>query len=97
LALTWRRRDILPNALIKELLRDVVWIALFGMLAFQLIDNAAHAGGLLAGAALGYATTRPGQPFGRERPGVTATLGAASGTALLAMAIQTVVALFGRA
>jgi len=51
--LAFRRRDLLPRDLGKDLLKDVGWIAVLGLVGFAFIDNGAHAGGLLGGVVLG--------------------------------------------
>ncbi len=58
LAVAWLQGRHFPRALRRSLALSVVFIAGMGIVAYQLIDNAAHAGGLLAGMALGYAVTR---------------------------------------
>ncbi|HJV23679.1 MAG TPA: rhomboid family intramembrane serine protease [Holophagaceae bacterium] len=49
----WRRRSQLPPGFGRGLLRSIGIMALFGALAWQIIDNAAHGGGLCAGALIG--------------------------------------------
>jgi membrane associated rhomboid family serine protease len=51
-----RRRQI-PPAFVRSLLRSVAYMAGLGLLAWSVIDNAAHLGGLLAGAGLGAFAT----------------------------------------
>ncbi|HEX8322209.1 rhomboid family intramembrane serine protease [Longimicrobium sp.] len=53
LVIGYRRRSTLPGSFLKDLLKDVGLIALMGLFAFQMIDNAAHAGGLVTGLAIG--------------------------------------------
>ncbi len=56
LVLGLRGRGVLPEPLRRKLLRDMTWIAAVNLaLGFTLayVDNAAHLGGLVAGAALG--------------------------------------------
>ncbi len=55
LALGWQRRALLPPAFLKDLLSALGFMALFGVLAWALIDHGAHAGGLLAGFLVGVA------------------------------------------
>ncbi len=50
----WRRRRLLPPQFAANTLRSVAFMALFGLVAWSVIDNAAHAGGLLAGAITGH-------------------------------------------
>ena len=49
----WRRRALLPPDLGRSVLRSIGLMAVFGALAWAVIDNAGHGGGLLTGALLG--------------------------------------------
>jgi membrane associated rhomboid family serine protease len=51
--LGYRHRNILPNGFTKATVVPVLLIGIAGLIAPDLIDNAAHLGGFLAGAALG--------------------------------------------
>jgi membrane associated rhomboid family serine protease len=53
LAFGWRQRSWLPPMFLRDLLSNLGWIALIGVLAWGGIDNAAHAGGLVTGALIG--------------------------------------------
>lgn len=53
--LGYRRQQQLPRGFYKEILISLAFIAAVGLVGFALIDNAAHFGGLLTGAALGAA------------------------------------------
>jgi membrane associated rhomboid family serine protease len=53
LAMAYRRRSTLPPDFFHSMLRSVMWIAVFGILAWESIDNAAHLGGLITGAVMG--------------------------------------------
>ena len=53
LVLGWRRKALLPPDFLKDLIRNMVLIALIGLVAWGAIDNAAHLGGALMGAAIG--------------------------------------------
>lgn len=46
----YRRKQQLPPGFLKSLLINVAFIAGFGIIAYQIVDNFAHAGGFLAGA-----------------------------------------------
>jgi membrane associated rhomboid family serine protease len=48
-----RLRPRLPQHFRSVLVQGILWVTLTGLVAYQLIDNAAHLGGLLAGLALG--------------------------------------------
>lgn len=72
LVMSWRRKALLPPGFLNSLLRDLLATALFGILAWAIIDNAAHAGGLLAGvsiALLVFRQSKGGLPLG-ETTGV---------------------------
>lgn len=49
----YRRRAQLPPDFLKNMLINLGFIAAFGLIAYQLIDNFAHLGGFLIGAAYG--------------------------------------------
>jgi membrane associated rhomboid family serine protease len=49
----YRRRAVLPEGFFGMMVANVILIGLMGAAAHQVIDNAAHAGGLAAGVALG--------------------------------------------
>lgn len=48
-----RRRQLLPGFL-KSMLINIGFITLFGLVAYQIVDNFGHLGGLLAGAVYGF-------------------------------------------
>jgi membrane associated rhomboid family serine protease len=48
-----RRRQLMPGFL-KAMLTNIGFIAAFGLVAYQIIDNFAHMGGLIVGAVYGY-------------------------------------------
>ena len=50
----WKRHQLLPPQFAVNILRSVAFMALFGLMAWAVIDNAAHAGGALTGALVGY-------------------------------------------
>lgn len=94
--LAWRRPDEFP-----EEVRHRGWIAValtmwIGLLGDLRVDNAAHAGGIVAGAVLGLMAVAPG---GRERESAPGLAGMAvvSVLALIGGAVQTVAALAGPA
>lgn len=49
----YRRRELLSNAFLKSMLINIGFIAVYGIMLYQIIDNFAHLGGLLAGAIYG--------------------------------------------
>jgi membrane associated rhomboid family serine protease len=50
----YRRKQQLPPGFLRSMLLNIGFIAAFGIIAYQFVDNAAHLGGLLAGAAYGF-------------------------------------------
>lgn len=50
----WKRRHLLPPLFAMNILRSLVFMAVFGLLAWSVVDNAAHAGGALTGALVGH-------------------------------------------
>lgn len=50
----YRRKRQLPPDFLKSMLVNVGFIAAFGLIAYQIIDNFAHIGGFLAGAIYGF-------------------------------------------
>ncbi len=62
LVMAWKRRSQLPPDFLQGLLRSLLYMVLIGVMAWAIIDNAAHAGGLLVGALLGLWAFR--QPHG---------------------------------
>lgn len=54
----WKRTHLLPPRFAANILRSVAFMVFFGLVAWSVIDNAAHAGGALTGALVGYWTFR---------------------------------------
>jgi membrane associated rhomboid family serine protease len=52
--LGWKRKHLLPPQFAGNILRSIAFMAVFGLLAWSVIDNAAHLGGALTGALVGY-------------------------------------------
>ncbi|MFM8360501.1 MAG: rhomboid family intramembrane serine protease, partial [Verrucomicrobiota bacterium] len=50
----WKRRHLLPPRFAMNVLRSIGFMTVFGLLAWSVLDNAAHAGGALTGALAGY-------------------------------------------
>ena len=50
----YRRKQQLPPDFLKNLLVNVAFIAGFGIIAYQLVDNFAHVGGFLVGAVYAF-------------------------------------------
>ena len=53
--MAYRRKRHLPEGFLKGLLINIALIGAVGLVAYRFIDNAAHAGGLLAGVLIGLA------------------------------------------
>jgi membrane associated rhomboid family serine protease len=51
--LGYRRKEVLPAGFFKSIVVNICFIGALGLVGFSVIDNAAHLGGLLAGAACG--------------------------------------------
>jgi membrane associated rhomboid family serine protease len=50
-----RRRGLLPSGFGRAIWMNIAFIAALGLAAFQMVDNAAHLGGLVGGAVCGLA------------------------------------------
>jgi hypothetical protein len=50
----YRRKQQLPPDFLKSMLINVGFIAAFGIIAYQLVDNFAHIGGFLVGAVYAF-------------------------------------------
>lgn len=50
----YRRRQQLPPDFLRSMLINIGFVAAFGVIAYQIIDNFAHLGGLLVGAVYGF-------------------------------------------
>lgn len=50
---SWRRRTLLPADFLNSLMRSLLITVVFGILAWDVIDNAAHLGGFLVGGTIG--------------------------------------------
>jgi len=64
--LGYRRKEILPRKFFKSIVISICFIGVIGLVGFAIIDNAAHLGGLIAGAICGAASIK--KHGGGERP-----------------------------
>lgn len=51
---SFKRRNLLPDGFLKDMLINIGFIALFGIFLMDRIDNFGHLGGLIAGATYGF-------------------------------------------
>lgn len=58
--LGYRRKEILPSSFFKSILSSICFMGVVGLVGFAIIDNAAHLGGLLAGAVCGVVLIKKG-------------------------------------
>jgi membrane associated rhomboid family serine protease len=83
--LGYRRRESVPAGFLNMVILNIVFIAGIGILGFRFVDNAAHVGGLAAGALLGalFIPTTRARPV--WTPGRTVTTAGAVSMAVLAI------------
>lgn len=81
----YRRKQQLPPDFLRTVLINIGFIAAFGIIAYQIIDNFAHLGGLLTGALYGVIQV-PGDPHRnpRQTSAVVKALGVLSLAVILA-------------
>jgi membrane associated rhomboid family serine protease len=91
LVFEWLHRRLVPRAATRRLLAGVVLTALIGVIGFRFIDNAAHAGGLLAG--MLYAVIVFPKSSSPQRPASTVTDRIAGGLAFAAIAASALFAI----
>lgn len=72
--LGYRRRAVMPAHFLRAILLSIGLIALMGIIAYHMIDNAAHLGGLLGGLILGIIYVRRRITDFKLRPSLPARL-----------------------
>jgi membrane associated rhomboid family serine protease len=89
--MAYRRQQHLPEGFLRGLLINIAIIGLVGLIAYRFIDNAAHAGGLLAGLGMGMVAVPRDDTEWVETPGLRrAAIGAQAvilGSAALAIVL----------
>jgi membrane associated rhomboid family serine protease len=96
--MAWRRKEHLPEGFLRALMINVAVIALIGGIAYRFIDNAAHAGGLAAGALIGLVAIPHGYAEWVETPALVRAGWAAQGVIFISAALAialTLLAAFG--
>jgi rhomboid protease GluP len=85
----WRRADDIPRDLLKDVRSGAISLCVYSLAmgaVMPFVDNAAHVGGLLGGAAAGFFLVRPFEPGARGNPDPWRLVRVAAGvTAALAL------------
>jgi len=94
----YRRKAQLPPDFLKSMLINVGFIAAFGIIAYQLVDNFAHIGGFLVGAVYAFIQVpRDLAKDPRETSSVINTLGIIAVAVYIAEAVFAIFRITGRA
>lgn len=91
--MAWRREKHLPNGFLRGLLTNIALIGLVGLIAYRFIDNAAHAGGLLAGLLVGVAAVPGGDEDWSDGPALRLAAGIAHAAIFASAALAIVLTL----
>ena len=94
----YRRKKQLPPDFLKSLLVNVAFIAGFGIIAYQLVDNFAHVGGFLVGAVYAFIQVPKDLAADPRRAGsIIHTLGIIAIAVYIAEALFAILRITGRA
>lgn len=80
-----RRKEILPPGFLRSIAISVLLVTAMGIVAYDIIDNAAHLGGFLSGLLLGFLMIRPQGNLPLTPTPATRRLGTICTTILIAM------------
>ena len=92
----YKRKRQLPPDFLRNVLLNIAFIGLFGIVAYQFVDNFAHLGGLLTGAVYGFLQI-PGRPEANPRRSnfFAEVVGALSLAVFIGTAVFTILTLTG--
>jgi membrane associated rhomboid family serine protease len=85
--MAWRRKKHMPDGFLRGLLINVALIGLVGAIAYRFIDNAAHAGGLIAGLLIGMISVPREDAEWVEAPGLRRAAWLAQGAIYVSAAL----------
>lgn len=83
-------KEIFPREYFKAIIQNVVLIIFIGIVGFAVIDNAAHLGGLLCGAGLGFLLLKKKGAYPEEPSGAINLLSIACLAAIILTALGTI-------
>ncbi len=86
LVTTWKFRGTIPGFLETNLIQSILVLTIFGLVGSKFIDNAAHAGGLITGVALGL-LMYPALKLAPRRISIPVRLGSVLSLAVLAAGV----------
>ena len=88
--LGFKRKETLPRFFLRSMVFTIALVAVYGIIGYQVIDNAGHFGGLSTGAILGLVLIRPGKTLPLKPNLAVQALGIISAILILAISIKTV-------
>ena len=96
LVFEWMHRRLVPESSRRRLLAGLLMTAALGVVGFKFVDNAAHAGGTLAGMVYAFAVFPRSQSANRPRISVVdGVAGVLAGTVVAGFGLLTIVKLLG--